>query len=262
MVVVSNEDFELLRSLDLTENQARVYLALLDFPVVGAGPLAKAALVPRNRLYEVLEELNGLGLVDIILEDPRKYKARPLEGYLDARLHSLEERIQQIQSSRSYAEHALQPKPVVATEEAGTTQVLMGRSAVAQNIGRMLHSAKRSLIIVASAGSASRLERHVLAATPGDNILLHLLLPAEAAAASRLRERYPGAVHPVVIGQLGSILVISDEREMLLVHPMPDDDHLTQGRDFAILSDNPVFVRDFVALSRVARAQTAPWARS
>ena len=79
---LTTDRLSLLLEYGLSEYQARVYLALLEFPSLPAGALAKAAQIPRNRLYEVLEELQGMGLVEIILGETRSYRAHPLTVYL------------------------------------------------------------------------------------------------------------------------------------------------------------------------------------
>lgn len=242
----------LLQSFGLSENQSRVYLALLDYPSVGAGELAKSAGVARNRLYEVLDELNVMGLTDIILEEPRKYRARPLEGYVERRVESLAAHIHEIEERRAHLA-AFRPRPLVAnsSDDAGTTQVLLGRGTVAEQIDRLLARAERSVLAMGSLGGSGRVARHLMGAGLAGRDVKVLLPRGASVPHEPLAAAFPGALR-LFDAPLGAILFVVDEREMLLVHPMPDDDRMTQGRDYALRSDNPVFVRDFVTLARAA----------
>lgn len=242
----------------LSEYQARVYLALLEFPALNAGALAKAAQTPRNRLYEVLEELQAVGLVDVILEDTRKYRALPLTSYLDRSVHELKERIGRIESQRDYLAAAFHAPELSNTIdlEAGTTRVLLSRRAVARELDRMVENVQRSLLAVGSTGGWMRLIAH-LDKTPNDVLTrgsVELYLPRSAAnsgGAERLGPFWNKALR-YVDAPLRTITLVTDEREMIVVHPIPDDDKVRAGRDFALHTDNTALLRDHVDLIRCA----------
>src|SRR5581483_5382878 len=147
----------------LSEYQARVYLALLDFPALPAGSLAKAAQIPRNRLYEILEELQSMGLVEILLEENRKYRATPISIYLDRSISDLRDRIGRIESQKSYLEVAFKPPELSEAEdlEAGTTRVVLTRRAVAREIDRMVAQTRASLLVACSVSGWERALRHL-----------------------------------------------------------------------------------------------------
>ena len=242
----------------LSEYQARVYLALLDFPALNAGALAKAAQIPRNRLYEVLEELQAMGLVEILLDETRKYRALPLSEYLDRSVSDLRDRITRIEAQKDYLGAAFQP-PALAQQadlEPGATRVLLTRRAVAREIDRILEQAKTSVLAVGSVGGWLRLVSHV-EKTPAPVVQsgrIELFLPRSAAAsggAERLPDPWLKAVRYLDL-QTRTLSIVVDEREMLLIHPIPDDDKVRVGRDFALLSENPAFVRDWIDLVRTA----------
>lgn len=243
----------------LSEYQARVYLALLEFPSVPAGALAKAAQVPRNRLYEVLEELQSIGLAEILLEETRKYRARPISSFLERTASDLKERIGKIESQKAYLDMAFHPPEQSDSEslEAGSTRVVLTRRAVAREIDRMVESAQRSIVASCSVGGWERVFRHLERLTPADPVKVEIFVPREAAMAGgveRLAERWGDAVR-WVDAPLRSIAFIVDEREFLQAHPVPDDTPLRVGQDFAILTTNPAMMADQAQLLRAA----TPW---
>jgi sugar-specific transcriptional regulator TrmB len=245
----------------LSEYQAKVYLALLDFPSLPAGSLAKAAQIPRNRLYEILEELQSMGLVEIILEENRKYRATPISIYLDRSVSDLRDRITKIESQKSYLEVAFKPPELSGAEdlEAGSTRVILTRRAVAREIDRIMESVDDALLVASSTGGWERVLRHLVRVPPTRREHVEIVVPRTASASGgveRLVEAWPGAVRWTT-APLRTITVIAEGREMLLVHPMPDDDKVRAGRDFALLTTNLALVRDQAALLRAAAERKA-----
>jgi sugar-specific transcriptional regulator TrmB len=247
----------LLVEYGLTEYQARVYLALLDFPSLPAGALAKAAQIPRNRLYEVLEELQSMGLIDILQGETRQYRANPLSSYLDRSVSDLKERIDRIEAQKSYLAAAFQP-PALAESgdlEAGTTSVLLTRRAVAREADRIVDEAKDSLVVVGSEGGWERILHH-LSRLPEEptKLRLEIFLPRVAATTGGIERLGEGAVNATRWLELPTrtLCFVRDETEMLLIHPIPDDEKPRAGRDFALLTTNPAFVRDHLTYTRAA----------
>ena len=247
----------------LSDYQARVYLALLDFPSLSAGALAKAAQVPRNRLYEVLEELHAMGLVDILLEESRKYRAQPISKYLDRSLGDLKERIRGIEAQKSYLDMAFRPPALGEAEdlEAGATRVILTRRSVAREIDRLVENGAGRLVCAGSVGGWERIFRHLdrFPATR-DRAEVEVILPRivqQSGGVERLAEGWDHAIRWIE-APMRSLAFVSGEQELLLVHPVPDDDRPRVGRDFGLLTTNPAFVRDHLELLRAASRTAVP----
>lgn len=241
----------------LSDYQARVYLALLEFPSLSAGALAKAAQIPRNRLYEVLEELHAMGLVDILLEENRKYRAQPISHYLDRSLSDLKDRIRSIEAQKNYLDMAFKPPALGEAEdlEAGATRVILTRRAVAREIDRLVENGSGRLLASGSIGGWERVFRH-LERFPDTRkrTEVEIVLPRVAMAAGGVERMAEGWMENIRWTDLPlrSIVIISGDAELLLVHPVPDDQRPRVGRDFGLLTTNPAFVRDQVELLRAA----------
>ena len=67
-----------LTRLGLTPNQARVYLILASSAVASASQISKISKLAREEVYRVMAKLQELGLVEVMVEAPTKYRARPL----------------------------------------------------------------------------------------------------------------------------------------------------------------------------------------
>ncbi|MEM3995015.1 MAG: TrmB family transcriptional regulator sugar-binding domain-containing protein [Thermofilum sp.] len=64
-----------LEDLGLTPYEARVYVALADGSARTASEIVRLTGIPQPRVYSTLESLASRGLVEIILEKPRRYRA-------------------------------------------------------------------------------------------------------------------------------------------------------------------------------------------
>ncbi|WP_321428736.1 helix-turn-helix domain-containing protein [uncultured Methanolobus sp.] len=64
-----------LRDLGLTKYEASAYSTLLKEGVTGAQELSRKSDIPVGKIYEVLSNLNNMGLVEFQRSRPRKYRA-------------------------------------------------------------------------------------------------------------------------------------------------------------------------------------------
>lgn len=239
----------------LSEYQARVYLALLEFPSVAAGALAKSAQVPRNRLYEILEELQSIGLADVIVGETRTYRARPISSFLDRASAELRERIAKMEHQRAYMDIAFQPPALVSEAddlEAGSTRAVITRRAIAREIDRLVDGARTSIVASSSVNGWERVFRHLDSIPADGRVSVEIFVPLAArrlGGVERMTERWGEAVKWIA-PSLRTISFAVDGRELLSVHPLPDDDALRVGRDFGILTTNATFLHDHVEMLR------------
>lgn len=244
-----SERLSVLQECGLTETQARVYLALVEYPSMTASSLAKAAQLPRNRLYESLEELNGIGLVDIVLEEPRRYRAKPIDSFITRCANDLRTKIDRLESRRAFLIAAFEPREQLTPDdhERGITQALTGRRAVAEEIERMLADARREIVVAGSAGGSLRLAKHFLDARPfAPNVALEFYAPLTSAQSGGWENFMEAGIAPVTWVDVprATIVVVIDREEMLRIHPVPDDERTHSGQDFALLTNNLAIIHD------------------
>ncbi|MGB9914780.1 MAG: TrmB family transcriptional regulator [Candidatus Bathyarchaeales archaeon] len=70
---------KMLRDIGLTNNQAKVYLALLDAGPSKVSDITNATGITRPNLYPILEKLQRFGIIEKILTTHARYKAIPLK---------------------------------------------------------------------------------------------------------------------------------------------------------------------------------------
>ena len=77
--MASEDEVQTLIRLGLTSCQARVFLALSRTESLTAYELSKIAKVTRQDVYRIIPTLQGIGLVEKILEKPIRFKALPMK---------------------------------------------------------------------------------------------------------------------------------------------------------------------------------------
>ena len=75
---MSDDEVHTLIQLGLTSCQARVYSALSRSNSIGAKEISLRSGVTREDVYRIMPKLQEIGLVEIILGNPNKYKAQSL----------------------------------------------------------------------------------------------------------------------------------------------------------------------------------------
>lgn len=252
----------ILVSFGLTEAQAKTYLVLLEYPSLPMGALAKAVQLPRNRVYEIMEQLEEMGLAESLVDSTRRVRAKPIEDFLDSTTSELETRADSIRAQREALAIAFEPKPQAPSlAESGLVQALSGRRVVARTFDRLVSEAHESLVVSGSVGGSARLMRHLSQMSAeqrrrirSGDLRLEIYLPRAGLRPGGLERLFDehGAEVRLVDAPLATLLAIADGKEALLVHPIPDDDRQSIGGDKALLCTGLGYVADQLALLRAS----------
>ena len=150
----SGERIETLIRLGLTLNQARAYLALVQFGPTGAKELAETSKITRQDIYRVTVELEEKGLVEKLLFTPTVYRACPIELVTSnlvnrkvAEHEEMQEKTQQlvidVQKSYATAGKSIQ-------DEASQFIMIAGKDTIIQRLVEALSKASKSVDVVTS----------------------------------------------------------------------------------------------------------------
>src|SRR5438552_9260427 len=130
-----------LQAFGLSETSARVYLILVDQPSMTAAALASASDVPRSHLYNIVQELHGLGLVEVIVEESRRsFRAKPFCEFLARLATDLRSELAAMENAAANFAPKLEPPPLkpLGDLEGGEVRLVLGRKAVASTIDDLL----------------------------------------------------------------------------------------------------------------------------
>jgi len=244
---IEEKHMEKVQDYGLTEYEARAYLALLELHGGTAREVASLSRVPRTKIYQVLDDLHEKRLAEVIPERPKRYVAVPFEEYLADFEEEYREKLEKISEDRELAREELVPSGDHEPTEAGSFQIFKGRKNVTTKVEEMLQEAEDDVFHVGSAAAAERFQYHtpVLSDLDDEDIEIRVLFPAtdsnetaieDLTESCTVRDRTdPGA---------GSAILLVDDEEALVWHPVPDDSHVFQGDDVAMWTDDEVVVQD------------------
>ncbi|MGQ0534451.1 MAG: TrmB family transcriptional regulator [Methanobacteriota archaeon] len=246
---INGERLETIQRNGLTEYEARTYLSLLDLGAGTARDVANVSRVPRTKIYSVLDALHAKRLVEIIPERPKRYAPVPFREYLASWEEQTRERLKQVQTDRE--EWAVQYVPTApAMKQAGGFQVVKGRKNVLARQYDMIQRAGNEILIMGTAASPQRLTYFLplLREKARDGTVVRIVCPVTAENREAVVEL--GGVAEIAArteDARGATIVVVDDREVMLCHPVPDDGHYFKGEDVAIWSDDVAIVADLKA---------------
>lgn len=250
-MTVNPQRISRLQEHGLTEYEARAYLALLELENSEASPVADLARVPRTKIYQALDGLEAKKLLEVIPDRPKRYQVQPISNYIESLESSFRSRATALGTQKDALSEEFAPRGKVQMERSGGFVVLKGRANISSKLCELIGKSTQDFAVATSAMGAHRLAYHhdllEAAVERGANVrVLAPGTPENLDAMTKLTEK-SDVRHALV--DLGSVtLAFVDEKEVMLVHHVPDDRHYFQGADVALWSDDPAIVSSLKAL--------------
>lgn len=145
--MVGEAEEKVLRGLGLTAYESAVYLSLVERGVMAASEVSESANVPFSKVYEVLNNLERKGWVDIERGRPTRYFAKsPVEAFQAAK-RELDEKMKNLERAVAgelqplYEKRELREKPDI--------WILRGEASVLAKLQEMLSKARSQVMIAA-----------------------------------------------------------------------------------------------------------------
>lgn len=235
----------------LTEYEARAYLALLELETSEASPVADLARVPRTKIYQALDGLESKKLLTVIPERPKRYAVAPITSYIDELEGTLRGKADVLAAQKDALAEEFAPRGKVQVERAGGFIVLKGRANISSKLCELIGKSERDFAVATSAMGAHRIAYHtdLLEAAINRGSAVRILAPVtreNEPACDGLAQKSDMRHALVDLGRV--TLAFVDDKEVLLVHHVPDDRHYFQGSDIALWSDDPAIVASLKAL--------------
>lgn len=126
--------------LKLSKNEAKVFLYLARSGAQKAQKIAESLNLHRTEVYKILRTLENQGIIYRVLERPMKFKAVPLEKFLDLKLEEKRERIYQLEKRKTELLHLWGSLPEVnePENEEKMLQVVEGKNKIIGKISKLL----------------------------------------------------------------------------------------------------------------------------
>ncbi|MFC6591162.1 TrmB family transcriptional regulator [Deinococcus lacus] len=217
-----------LQALGLTEYEARAYTALLALGRSVPARVARQAGIPRPKIYETLERLEGRGLAAKVGQNPLEYAPLSAREYLARSRRSFDDRLSAL--DRDLSRLAPEPAPEAVYH-------LRGEAAIRSLCEDLALNARSSIVVAGQDPLADRIE----ALTPRGVTLLRADLsdlPSIAAAGQH------------------AFLMSRDHEAAVIAHFMNDP---AQGEAHGVHTHNPVvihLIEGYVGLAAQRRQET------
>lgn len=247
----------------LTEYEARAYLALLELENSEASPIADLARVPRTKIYQALDGLESKKLLVVIPDRPKRYQVAPITAYIDGLEQNYRQRAAVLGSAKDGLAEEFAPRGKVQMERSGGFVVLKGRANISSKLCELMGKAQKDFAVATSAMGAHRLAYHhdLVEEASARACAVRILAPASPENAEAMERLGQKAELRHALVDLGAVtLAFVDEKEVMLVHHVPDDRHYFQGADVALWSDDPAIVQSLKSLFTLGWGLSVPYA--
>ncbi|WJW68452.1 hypothetical protein OZ401_004064 [Candidatus Chlorohelix allophototropha] len=246
---MDEEQISQLEELDLTRNEAKIYLAMLGRPNFKAAELANAAGVPRPKVYEALNNLLNKGLCYAVPGNVAQFSAvDPKQALLDLQRRHEQEMNAVITHRRQLMEDLVEQ--ILPLYSAGQTEtgslryidVLYERSRITQVANDLLATAKDFIYILEKepyAQDPRLLNTYELAALKRKVQLRCLFQEGTVGIEERIESLYKSGAELRISQELPMKLIVVDDRAAIcaLRDPITGQQSLTSLRiehpDFA-----------------------------
>src|SRR3972149_4309563 len=141
-VVITADRLARLRQFGLTEYQARVYLALLDLGTATATQIPPHSGVPRTRIYGAMAQLHERGLVEILPEDPLRYKPVPFNAFLAKRAADFRDRARHLEEETPTLAREFAVRAELHPQSRGRFEAIRGRRKDRKSVVKMYSAAR------------------------------------------------------------------------------------------------------------------------
>ncbi|HVN66195.1 MAG TPA: helix-turn-helix domain-containing protein [Methanomicrobiales archaeon] len=157
------DDAEKLTKFGLTQNQARIYLAILSLGTTQIEPISKVSAVRREDIYRILPKLYEMGIVERVIGTPTRVRALPVDRALRVLVKNRQEALSRESAELDYQvdEFLEYFSPVTGAtgEDAGREQFVLldGDPAIGDSVAGLLGRAEDELLVACSGPRASPL---------------------------------------------------------------------------------------------------------
>lgn len=219
---VVEECVEVLRSFELTEYEAKSFVALSRLGSGTAKEVAEVAEIPQARIYDCMETLSDRGIVSIQQSKPRRFRAADSEAAVGALERRCQERLDRLRRLFPRLESPSRDS------ESADVWVMEGSTEVSDRLRELIEKADRAVLLALASedllteslldalDSAATRGVDVVVGSPGKPIRERI---GETAATARVVETWtwweeypvrPGAISAVLLVDGQSMLVSAD----------------------------------------------------
>ena len=230
----------------LSEYEARVYVALVKEGPSTASELSKVSRVPRTKIYQTLRKLVEKGLVAEMPSEPKMFTATPPSAAFGPHIKSFEERARDFYSMVNFLEDAYKKTATTTKTKRDDLWVIKGKPNIMKAIKDLFLRAKRTAYILTTENGLIQLFKEcnkTLDRLVENRVDLHISTSVGFRNQGIVRElRHICNVHEVDRDEVppSTLFISVDQKETLVAIMNVGDPNPFQYEDVAVLFRNPV----------------------
>ncbi len=223
-----------LLELGLNKYEAQLYLTLIGEGISTAKNVSDITGIPYGKVYEIISSLSSKGFCTVLPTKPMKCQAISPTDAMTTAKKNVQEKYQKIEN---YILKELEPMFTESKrfiEPKGIFWILNGRSNIVKKMDELIQKAKANINILCSSNGLSRLILHKEALQEAKNKGITISIA--------------GVVGKEILEEIASLdfcdirriknaennFLSIDNKECLVVEPIPDDDNIVSGRDLGM----------------------------
>jgi len=237
----------------LTEYQARVYLTLLDLGAATASQIPSLSRVPRTRIYSTMNQLHEKGLVEILPEAPLKYRPVPISVFIEKTAAHMREKAKEIERKKEDYSKEFAIRQIIEPEKGGKFEAIYGRRNVREKLTKMYNSAKSEVISIGTVRSPARIVRSRLSTIEDkfkEGVSMRYAFPVDTTNLKEVQILSQYAQVKSIDMDLPMYFLLIDSNELLICHPIPNDESFLRGDDIAIWTDDKAIVEAMKSIAQ------------
>jgi sugar-specific transcriptional regulator TrmB len=226
-----------LSQFGFTNNQARVYLTIVQLGLTSVSSISKSSGVRREDVYRILPKLEQMGLIERVLGTPTKTRAIPLQEAFSILVRQRQDEVnKQLSELASRAEQFLRhfkPSYDIPFEESDEAQfsLITGKAAIISRVTDMIRKTQSEIDAISSAVKLSRFIftyaesiREVINKSVKVKIIAEISQD-DARLKKTLEDQVPGEIDHDLRYAKGSVgqYFISDNKEAIFVTSMESE---------------------------------------
>jgi len=232
-----------LLELGLNKYEAKVYLTLIGEGISTAKNISDITGIPYGKVYEIINSLATKGFCNILPSKPMKCQAISPKEAIKNTKKDAENKFEKLEK------HVLNELEPMFTESKrfvepkGVFWIINGRANVVKKIDELIQKAQKSICVHCSSNSLSRLILHkeLLQEAKNRGVSLSIAGVITKEIIEEIKSLGFCDIRKVKSAENNYISI--DNKESLIIEPIPDDDNIMYGRDLGIWVSSPSFTK-------------------
>lgn len=223
-----------LLELGLNKYEANVYLTLIAEGISTAKNISDVTAIPYGKVYEIINSLSAKGFSIVLPTKPMKYQAVSPKESMSRAKNNMHNKFENLEKQIIKELEPLFIESKKFNEPKSIFWIVNGRSNVIKKFDELIKKAEKNINIHTSANGLSRLIIHKENLEEAKNRGVNISIAGGIDKNNNDEIKTLNFCGIRKINNSENTFLSIDNKECVIVEPVPDDDDITYGRDIGI----------------------------